>query len=64
MTRALWYGTPVEVVRRVDDFWTVVKFLETCAHHNRGETVCLNHSSLTVRTPIKIERRAPCQSLR
>ena len=57
MTDALWYGTPVRIVRIVDSFWIVVQFLEKCSHFDRNEQVCLSQCNILTRTPVYIRRR-------
>lgn len=57
MIDALCFNTPVEIVRHLDSFWIVVKFLEKCSRFRRGETVCISKCNIVMRTPIQIKRR-------
>jgi len=64
---ALWYGTKVQILRRVDRFWVVVKFLEACPHHARGREVCMSHVNLVIRDPttgrrqpLRMTDKVPC----
>ena len=57
MPEQTWYGTPIRMMRRVDDFWLVVEFQEKCNHFRKGQKVCISrHNILPKRTPVHIDR--------
>lgn len=67
LREAFWYGTKVSILRYVDRFWVVVRFMESCPHHSRGEEVCMSNTRLVVRDPMPRRRqplrrvdKAPC----
>jgi len=57
MPEQTWYGTPVRVLSKVDNFWLVVEFQEKCDHFRKGQKVCISRCNvLPERTPVHIDR--------